>query len=69
MEGIKLKEVIMPSWRCSNCGYTLEADTPPEECPSCKGKCEFVDNTCYTPDCGFQGTDKRVRKGSAMNKK
>jgi len=46
----------MANWKCSNCGYTLEADAPPVECPSCKEKCEFVDNTCYTPDCGFEGT-------------
>ncbi len=50
----------MANWKCSNCGYTLEADIPPVECPSCKEKYEFVDNTCYTPDCGFEGTDKRV---------
>jgi rubredoxin len=25
---------------------------PPETCPSCKKKCEFVDVSCYTPDCG-----------------
>jgi rubredoxin len=55
------KEVIsMASWKCSNCGYTLEKDAPPEECPSCKKKCEFLDNTCYTPDCQFDGTDKRI---------
>ena len=56
-----IKEVVlMANWKCSNCGYTLEADAPPVECPSCKEKCEFVDNTCYTPDCDFKGTDKRI---------
>ena len=30
------------------------------ECPSCKEKCEFLDNTCYTPDCQYDGTDKRI---------
>ncbi len=52
----------MASWKCSNCGYTLEKETPPEQCPSCKEKCEFVDNACYTPDCGMEGTDDRIGK-------
>ncbi|HEY72230.1 MAG TPA: hypothetical protein G4N99_03055 [Thermoflexia bacterium] len=42
-------------WKCSNCGYTLEASQPPEVCPSCKEKCHFVDATCYTPECGGPG--------------
>jgi rubredoxin len=50
----------MTSWKCSNCGYALEKDAPPEKCPSCGQKCEFVDNSCYTPDCGNTGTDKRI---------
>jgi len=50
----------MPSWKCANCGYTFEAETHPDECPSCKEKCEFVDNSCYTPDCGEKGTDDRI---------
>jgi rubredoxin len=50
----------MPSWKCQKCGYTLEADTPPDQCPSCKEKCEFLDNTCYTPDCTMDGIDKRI---------
>ena len=52
----------MPSWKCSSCGYTLEADAHPNECPSCKQKCEFLDNTCYTPDCAYEGTDQRIGK-------
>jgi len=51
----------MPSWKCQKCGYALEADAPPEECPSCKQKCEFVNNTCYTPDCSKDGIDKRIK--------
>ena len=39
-------------WKCSNCGYTLDSESPPERCPSCKENCAFVDATCYTPDCG-----------------
>lgn len=40
------------NWSCSNCGYVLEADTPPEKCPSCGQQCAFTDVTCYTPECG-----------------
>ena len=50
----------MGSWKCSNCGYQMEADAPPDECPSCKEKCEFVDNACYIPDCEAEGIDKRI---------
>lgn len=50
----------MPSWKCSKCGYTLEAPAPPEVCPACKEKCEFVDNSCYTPDCVDKGMDPRI---------
>jgi len=51
----------MTSWKCTHCGYTFEAEKPPEACPSCKTKCEFVDNTCYTPDCQYEGTDSRIK--------
>lgn len=50
----------MTNWKCSNCNYTVEADTPPEICPSCKEKCAFNDNTCYTPDCEDRGVDDRL---------
>ncbi len=50
----------MANWKCKECGYTLEQETPPDECPSCKEKCEFVDTTCYIPDCEGEGTDKRI---------
>ena len=50
----------MPNWKFSNCGYTLEKDQPPEECPSCNEKFQFLDNTCYTPDCQYEDTDKRI---------
>ena len=49
------------TWKCSNCGNTLEAITPPEICPSCKQKCEFMNVTCYQPDCGFTGMDNRLK--------
>ena len=56
----ELRSIDMGSWKCSKCGYQLDANTPPEQCPSCKEKCEFVDNTCYTPDCEMEGIDKRI---------
>jgi rubredoxin len=39
-------------WKCSECGYTYQAATPPEVCRSCGEKCAFLDATCYTPECG-----------------
>jgi len=36
-------------WRCGNCGYRLEADVPPEQCPGCRQKCEFIDGNPYVP--------------------
>ncbi|MBZ0157137.1 MAG: hypothetical protein K8I29_13105 [Alphaproteobacteria bacterium] len=42
----------MAAWKCNNCGNTIHADTPPDTCPSCKEKCEYVDVTCYIPECG-----------------
>ncbi len=50
----------MTKWKCNACGYQLEAEMPPENCPACKQKCEFIDNTCYTPDCYFEGKDNRI---------
>lgn len=42
----------MPAWKCNNCGNTIDVQSPPEFCPSCKEKCEFVDVSCYIPECG-----------------
>jgi len=39
-------------WKCSNCGYTFQAEAPPNACPSCKERCTFTNVTCYRPDCG-----------------
>jgi len=39
-------------WKCSNCGYTINEETYPERCPSCKEACAFLNVTCYIPDCG-----------------
>lgn len=49
------------SWRCGHCGHTLTAPQPPAECPSCRQRCEFLNVTCYTPECAFQGADPRLR--------
>jgi rubredoxin len=51
----------MNKWKCSKCGYEVNADEPPEECPSCKEKCAFLDKTCYTPDCSGEGVDDRIK--------
>ena len=51
----------MTDWKCQKCGYVLNKEqAPPETCPSCKEKCEFVDVSCYTPDCGQTGSDPRL---------
>jgi len=42
----------MTHWQCSECSYQLEAEVPPEKCPSCHQKCLFTDITCYIPECG-----------------
>lgn len=48
------------SWKCSKCGYTQETDGAPDNCPACNEKCEFVNVTCYIPDCGQTGSDPRL---------
>lgn len=50
----------MAEWKCSKCGYNLTADIPPKVCPSCNQKCEFVNVSCYIPDCGETGRDSRL---------
>jgi len=53
----------MTNWKCSNCGYTLEADVPPEQCPSCGERCDFIDVSCYIPECDTTisgGVDERL---------
>ncbi|MEW6267532.1 MAG: rubredoxin-like domain-containing protein [Thermodesulfobacteriota bacterium] len=55
----------MAEWKCTNCGYTLNEKTPPETCPGCRQKCEFVDVSCYIPECGGPGAgnpDQRLGK-------
>jgi HEAT repeat protein/rubredoxin len=48
-------------WKCSNCGYTLKTEAPPDQCPSCKQKCEFLNITCYIPECEATGSDQRLK--------
>jgi rubredoxin len=45
-------ERAMETWKCNKCGNTIDVVAPPETCPSCKAKCEFINVSCYTPDCG-----------------
>jgi desulfoferrodoxin-like iron-binding protein len=52
-----------PYWKCSNCKYVLQGAQPPETCPSCQQNCQFVDVTCYIPECGFSGPDNRLISG------
>jgi len=57
----------MTNWKCSNCGYMLEADVPPGQCPSCGEKCDFIDVSCYIPECDAcggvcGGVDERLLK-------
>jgi len=52
-----------PYWKCSNCRYVLQTLQPPEVCPSCQQQCQFVDVTCYIPECGFSGPDNRLISG------
>ena len=42
----------MQVWKCNKCGNTMNADIPPDTCPSCKEKCAYVNVTCYIPECG-----------------
>ncbi len=51
-------------WKCTMCGYTLQASIPPGACPSCNQTCVFTDVTCYTPECGGTGNlDPRLVGG------
>lgn len=50
------RERAMEVWKCNKCGNTISVEAPPETCPSCAAHCEFVNVTCYTPDCGGPGS-------------
>jgi len=49
----------MNKWKCSKCGYSLENDAPPEKCPYCQEKCGFIDDNCYTPECGITPEEEK----------
>jgi desulfoferrodoxin-like iron-binding protein len=57
---VRPSAVDAPHWQCSKCHYVLQAAQPPETCPSCHEHCQFVDVTCYIPECGFSGIDSRL---------
>ncbi len=42
-------------WKCGNCNFTFTASSLPEQCPGCGEKCDFLNITCYTPECGGPG--------------
>jgi len=42
-------------WKCGKCNFTFTAPSPPEQCPGCDEKCDFLNITCYTPECGGSG--------------
>lgn len=39
-------------WECAKCGFTMTVGTPLGVCPKCGEKGDFVNITCYTPQCG-----------------
>lgn len=51
----------MNYWMCSECNSVIEAEAPPEVCPSCHVKCTFTNVTCYIPECvGPDHLDQRL---------
>jgi superoxide reductase len=59
----------MTYWMCDKCNFVIEAPKPPDPCPGCQIKCSFSDVTCYTPDCGGQGSlDTRLVAQRAIKK-
>ena len=54
-ETVAAREFAQTNWRCSKCGYRITGGQPPEICPGCNERCEFLNITCYTPECGGPG--------------
>ena len=48
-------ECSLTYWKCAKCGFLITAAIPPEICSQCNEKCDFLNVTCYTPDCGGPG--------------
>ncbi len=42
-------------WKCGKCSFTFTAPSLPQQCPGCGEKCDFLNITCYTPECGGPG--------------
>ena len=42
-------------WKCAKCGFLITAAVPPDVCPECGEKCDFINVTCYIPECGGPG--------------
>jgi rubrerythrin len=48
-------------WKCAKCGFLITAKDPPNVCPECGERCDFIDVTCYIPECsGPAGVDRRL---------
>lgn len=48
--------LLLTFWKCSHCGFLITAAMPPVTCPAYKEKCDFLNVTSHTLDCG--GPDK-----------
>jgi len=42
-------------WKCHNCGFLITAAVPPDVCPECGKRDNFLNATCYIPECGGPG--------------
>ena len=56
----------MTHWMCSNCGYYLQTEAPPSQCPGCTQACAFNDVTCYRPECGGEKNIDPLLVGTAL---
>jgi rubrerythrin len=61
MSTVSTPKIPDNTWKCSHCGNTIQTRIPPQTCPVCSRKCEFLNVTCYQPDCGFTGMDNRLK--------
>jgi NAD(P)H-nitrite reductase large subunit len=50
----------MESWKCNNCGNTINAQSSPEICPSCDQKGEFINPSFNTLKGGILQRDKKT---------
>ena len=42
-------------WKCSHCGVSKTAEKTTDVCPECGEKCDFINVSCYIPECGSPG--------------